>query len=255
MVTASAKEFRERLADCAKVLQTARKNKVSLASHSYYSQKVRSALAGLRKAFLRILQDYPQERFPKVAFQLATIEPILQKLIAVYPTRPVEMLRLVGDIKFKVESELAAELESPDSTPVLSTDVPFLPDDLVEDRYHVLKKILWEANRCYDAACYNACATMIRRLVESLIIEAFEHHGLGHKIERNGEYLSFGDLIGKAVAEPALKLTRDTKRILPDLKFFGDLGAHNRMALVRKQDLDRLHNAIRAGVEELVRST
>ena len=41
---------------------------------------------------------------------------------------------------------------------------------------------------------------------------------------------------------------------LPELKFFGDLGVHNRMALVRKDDLDRLHNPIRAGVEELVRS-
>jgi len=49
-----------------------------------------------------------------------------------------------------------------------------------------------------------------------------------------------------------LRLTRNTKRILPDLKFFGDLGAHNRMALVRKDDLDRLHQALRAGIEELV---
>ncbi len=254
MITASAKEFRERLADCAKDLRTAKKNKVSLASHSFYSQKVRSALAALRKAFLRILQDYPKDRFPKVAFQLATIEPVLQTLIAIYPARPAEMLSLVEEIKFKVDSELAAELEAPEAIPILSTDAPFLPDDLVEDRHFVLKKVLWEANRCYDAACYNSCATMIRRFVENLIIEAFEHHGLGNKIQKNGDYLDFGDLIGKAVAEPALKLTRNTKRILPDLKFFGDLGAHNRMALVRKQDLDRLHNAIRAGVEELVRS-
>jgi len=71
---------------------------------------------------------------------------------------------------------------------------------------------------------------------------------------RDGDYLEFGALIGKAAAEPKLRLTRNTKRVLPDLKFFGDLGVHNRMALVRKDDLDRLHNQVRAGVEELARN-
>jgi hypothetical protein len=93
---------------------------------------------------------------------------------------------------------------------------------------------------------------MMRRLVESLVIEAFEHHNIADRIKQNGEYVEFGSLIGKASAEPILRLTRNTKRILPDLKFLGDLGAHNRMALVRKDDLDRLHNALRAGIEELV---
>ena len=45
-----------------------------------------------------------------------------------------------------------------------------------------LQKILWEANRCYDAACYNACAAMMRRLVENLIVEAFERHRLADRI-------------------------------------------------------------------------
>jgi Domain of unknown function (DUF4145) len=115
-----------------------------------------------------------------------------------------------------------------------------------------LQRILWEANRCYDAACYNACAAMMRRLVEGLVIEAFERHAIADRIKQNGEYLEFGSLIGKASAEPMLRLTRNTKSILPDLKFFGDLGAHNRMALVRKDELDRLHEALRAGIEELV---
>lgn len=255
MAIASAKEFEAKLSECARVLRTAKKNRVSLASHSFYSQKVRTALASLRKSFLALKRDYPNERFPKVAFQLATTEPMLQRLVAIYPTNPAEMLKLLDEITFKVETDLAAELESPDAILVLTTTAPFLPNDLVEDRYFVMKQVLWEANRCYEAACYNACATMIRRLVENLIIEAFEHQGLGHEIKNAGEYLDFGGLVGKAIAEPTLRLTRNTKKLLPHLKFFGDLGAHNRMALVRKDDLDRLHNAIRAGIEELARNT
>ena len=61
-----------------------------------------------------------------------------------------------------------------------------------------------------------------------------------------------GPLILKA-NEPAIKLTRNTKRTLPNIKVFGDLGAHNRNALVKKGDLDRLHADIRIGIEELAR--
>jgi hypothetical protein len=94
---------------------------------------------------------------------------------------------------------------------------------------------------------------MIRRLFETLIIDAFENLGLGVKIKRNNEFLPFDELIGKAIAEPAFRLTRNTKQLLPDIKFFGDMGAHNRNAIVRKQDIDKRHNAIRAGTEEIVK--
>lgn len=254
MRTSSADDFVAGIEELAKILRTAKQNRFSLASHRFYAPKARTRLAGIRKNFLMMKRDYPEERFPRVAFQLATIEPLVSKLVEIYPSDPREMLRLLDEISFKVESDLAAELDAPQATPLLSTSAPFLPNDLIDERHVVLQKVLWEANRCYDAACYNACAAMMRRLVESLIIEAFERHGIADRIKHNGEYIEFGVLIGKAAAEPALRLTRNTKRVLPDLKFFGDLGAHNRMAIVRKVDLDRLHNQIRAGVEELARN-
>lgn len=240
--------------ELAKILRTAKRNRFSLASHRFYAPKARSSLARLRKSFLLLRRDYPEERFPRVAFQLATVEPLVSKLVAIFPSEPKEMLKFLDEISFKVDSDLAVELDAPQAAPVLSTSVPFLPNEIISDRHGVLQKVLWEANRCYDAACYNACAAMIRRLVESLVIEAFERQGLTDKIKQGGGYIEFGALIGKAAAEPVLRLTRNTKRVLPDLKFFGDLGAHNRMALVRKDDLDRLHNALRAGIEELARS-
>jgi len=254
MRTSSASDFDAAIKEFAKVLRTTKKNRYSLASHRLYAPKARAALAALRKNFLMMKRDYPEDRFPRVAFQISAMEPLVSRLVEIFPSDASEMLRLIDEISFKSDSDLAAELDAPQATPILSTAVPFLPNDLIDDRHGVLQKILWEANRCYDAACYNACAAMIRRLVESLIIEAFERHAIADRIKQGGEYIEFGDLIGKAAAEPILRLTRNTKRILPDLKFFGDLGAHNRMALVRKDDLDRLHNQIRGAVEELARN-
>jgi hypothetical protein len=164
------------------------------------------------------------------------------------------MKQLLDEISFKAKSDLAAEFESPESQPLTAASVAFFPDDIVEEKHFVQKKILWEINRNYDTACYNACAAMLRRLIETLIISAFDHHGLADNIKRDGEYIEFGALIGKAAAEPALKLGRETKRVFPDLKYFGDASAHSRLILVRKQDLDRLHNSARGAIEELVRN-
>jgi len=132
------------------------------------------------------------------------------------------------------------------------TSPPFLPNDLIEDSLFVLQKVLWEANRCYERACYNACAAMIRRLFENLVVEAFEHHGIADQIKKDGKYLEFRSVNWKG--HERVKVEAYKKRILPDLKFFGDIGAHNRMILVKKDDLDRLHQSIRSGLEELLRN-
>ena len=251
MPAVSFEEFNLRLDETIKALRNARKRRVKLSSYSFYSEKVRSALASLRKSFLALQRDYPQERYPRVAFQLASMEPLLDRMIKSYPADAIGLLRLADEIKFKAQSDLAVEIENAGAASTLSSLAPFIPNDLIEDRHYILKRVLWEINRSYDAACYNSCAAMVRRLTESLIVEAFEHHNIANKIKRDGNYVEFSALIGMAIAEPKLGLTRNTKRVLPELKFFGDLGAHNRKALVRKDDLDRFHQAIRSAVEEL----
>ena len=250
----TSEAFVQKLDDIIKALRVAKRNKVSLASHSFYSTKVRGALAAVRKAFLGLQRDYPPERYPRVAFQIATIEPLLQRLTTIYPAPPAEMLKLADELAFKTRSDLAAEIEAAGVPSAASVSVAFIPNELIDDQHGVLKKVLWEVNRSYDVACYNGCAAMIRRLVESLIVQGFEHHGVADRIKRDGNYVDFSELIGKAVAETTLGLTRNTKRVLPDLKFFGDLAAHNRKALVRKDDLDRLHHAIRSAIEELAQN-
>jgi hypothetical protein len=254
MGTTWADDLLTYVTDLARIVGKAQKHGFGIGSHPTYAPRARAALAGIRKCFVLLQRNFPPERFPRVAFQLSSIEPLVSSLLEAYPSDRKGMKSLLDEIALKVESDLAVELGLPEANPLSASGIDFLPDDIMEDRHHVPKKILWEANRCYDAACYNACAAMLRRLIETLIIGAFERHGLGDKIKKDEEYLEFASLIGKAVAEPALMLGRETKRVLPDLKYFGDVGAHSRMILVRRQDLDRLHNQVRGAVEELARN-
>ncbi|SRR6266550_2402781 len=252
MSHALLKPFGDALKELEKSLKVAKKHKISLASHAFYSVKVRSTLAELWKAFLSLKKKNPPDQHPGVAYQLATIEPMVQRLVAMYPTDPNQMLPVVQDIQFKSDSDLAAELDQLDSASLTAASTLFLPTDIFEPRHGVLNKVLWEVNTCYEEECYNASATMLRRILETLIIEAFNTKNISGKITNpDGSYLKLKALIDRTVAEPAFKLTSNTKKLLPKLKFFGDMGAHNRFLLVKKGDLETLHPAIRAGFGEL----
>lgn len=234
-------------------IKVAKKNGFRLNSHSFYAPRASAALAGIRKSFLVLKHDYPGDRFATVAFQLSSIEPLLIRLTEIFPSDLDGMKKLAEEAEFLIKTDLEAELERPSAKPLSVASVEFLPNDMIEEKHFVPKKLLWEVNRCHDAACYNACAALLRRLVENLIISAYEGLNIADRIKKDGEYLEFGALIGKATTESALKLGRETKRVLPDLKFYGDLGAHGRMSVVRFADLERLHNQTRIAIDELAR--
>jgi hypothetical protein len=94
---------------------------------------------------------------------------------------------------------------------------------------------------------------MIRRLLETLIIETFEFHKIANKIkDGNGDFFFLSDLIRCILAEPSWNLTRNTKTALPRLKDIGDKSAHSRRYHAVRNDLDKLLPEIRVVVQELI---
>ena len=94
----------------------------------------------------------------------------------------------------------------------------------------------------YESTCYDACAVMIRRLIETLIIESFEHYNIADKIKNsNGDFLQLDDQITRTLSESAWNLTRNTKKGLKQLKKIGDLSAHCRRFNARRSDIDSAH--------------
>ncbi len=94
---------------------------------------------------------------------------------------------------------------------------------------------------------------MIRRLLETLIIEAFEKHGRASEIQNSmGDFLYLRDLIAKTVACTAWSLSRNTKQALPKLKDVGDKSAHSRRFNAVLNDLDSIRGDVRVVAEELL---
>ena len=94
---------------------------------------------------------------------------------------------------------------------------------------------------------------MIRRLVETLIIEAYEHKGIAERIKNsNDEFFPLSDLIDKILSEKMWNLSRNTKSALRDLKRIGDLSAHNRRYTAHRSDIDKVLNDLRVATQELI---
>ncbi|MEO6045424.1 MAG: DUF4145 domain-containing protein [Tepidiformaceae bacterium] len=108
-------------------------------------------------------------------------------------------------------------------------------------------------NGSYEKGYYDACAVMIRRLLETLIIEAFEHAKDSAAIQAaNGEFVFLRDLIDAALAQPSWNLGRNCKQAMPRLKDVGDKSAHSRRFLAHRSDIEKVTSDLRTVVQELV---
>jgi hypothetical protein len=128
-----------------------------------------------------------------------------------------------------------------------------LPKSLFANSRGYIEKVVNQINGCYEKGWFDACAVMIRRLVETLIIECFEKHKIATKIQgANGDFLYLSDLIHIMLAETSWNLGRNTMRSLPKLKNIGDKSAHSRRFTARRWDIDKIAEDIRVVAEELV---
>src|SRR5689334_5845374 len=102
-----------------------------------------------------------------------------------------------------------------------------LPFALVRRTRGYVEIVVNQINGCYEKGWYDGCAVMMRRLIETLIIECFEHHGIDSKIkDGNGEFFYLEELINRTLSETKWNLGRNTKQGLPRLKKIGDFSAH-----------------------------
>lgn len=140
-----------------------------------------------------------------------------------------------------------------DETPKLSNSDVTLPYSLFEETSGYIQGIVRQINGCYVSGWYDACAVMIRRLVETLVIEAFEFHKIESKITNSaGDYLHLADLVTKALNEPTWNLSRNVKKALPGLKDVGDLSAHSRRFIAQREDIEKVMPGLRLVAQEFI---
>jgi hypothetical protein len=128
-----------------------------------------------------------------------------------------------------------------------------LPFAIVRGTRGYVERVVNQINGCYEKGWFDGCAVMMRRLIETLIIECFERRKIDAKIKNpGGDFLYLGELIDKTLQEPAWNLGRNSKQGLPRLKTIGDQSAHNRRYNAHREDIDKVSTDFRVACEELL---
>lgn len=124
---------------------------------------------------------------------------------------------------------------------------------LVRGTRGYIEKIANQINGSYSNGWFDACAVLIRRLIETLIIESFENNGISSNIKNSqGDFFYLRDLINATLNEPSWNLSRNCRSALPHLKDVGDKSAHSRRFIAQKGDINKLIGDIRVVVQELI---
>ena len=136
-------------------------------------------------------------------------------------------------------------------TPIPITD-NFFQMSLVEDTRDYIKIVAKQMCGCYECGLYDAALVMMRKLIETLIIECFERHGIEDKIKDSEDNFFFlSHLIPAYLKEKEWNASKNIKNI-SKLKEKGDLSAHNRRFTAKKPDLDACKDELRLFVQDIV---
>src|SRR5262249_17054893 len=148
---------------------------------------------------------------------------------------------ILKQVRLLCQASILPAIERLSASPIPETE-QVLPLDLVRpSRRTYIEKVVVQANGCYEHGWYDACSVMVRRLVETLIIELYEAKGKEAEIKNTaGDFFMLSALVDGTLADKAWNLSRETKRALPELKSVGDRSAHSRRFFARKQDVDKI---------------
>lgn len=149
-------------------------------------------------------------------------------------------------LKERIAADVAEIVEIPVSNELIELSI-------FDGTPYYLKAIAKEMIHCYDAGQYNATLVLMRKLVETLIIECFERYGIDSEIkDPNGVFFYLSDLIPKYLASSKWNASRNINTSLTSVKKYGDLSAHNRRFLAKKGDIDSFKFELRQALQEII---
>ena len=127
----------------------------------------------------------------------------------------------------------------------------FVLDTYNGDNPHYIK-ILYLIDGCYEFHIYDACAVLLRRLIETLIIDIYKTRGKLEDLKtKKNNFLKLDKIISIICDNPDISLSKTAKQTLNEIKSLGDTAAHNRKITLDKNDLDIHTSSLRTTLKEL----
>jgi hypothetical protein len=161
----------------------------------------------------------------------------------------------MGTVRLRVagKSRLASRYNEIAGTIVASkADVEIIPAGLFENTRPYLESLVTQINGTYQRGFYDSCAVMCRRLLECLLLLAFEKAEKGDVVrDPAGEYRALADIIGLASSNRHIKLSRGAGTVMGKIEYVGELAAHHPTYITRQKDIDEQRSGFRRVIAEL----
>jgi hypothetical protein len=222
--------------------KTARRNKQSLSGSNFYADRLADLRADATNTFKQLSSASVGDA--------STLAELLETCFSPTST-PAQRRDALRDLRFQLKTAWS----DAKATPMAGIEDAVFPlSELAKTKRTYLVAVARQMNGCYVLEWYDACAVMMRRLLETCIIEAFEAKGIAAKAKNpNGDFLQLTDLISAALAETTTwNLTRQTKAALPKLRDIGHTSAHNRYHTAFKKDIDDVRRDCRNVIQEFL---
>lgn len=243
-VAHSSSNFVGLLETARRALRKARRNRHSISGSGYYARAYHDAisqLAGLGEAIsVRLDASEQSERAGMLRQALAT----LLKERHSFDRADSQL----SDLRAMWYAHLRPSIG------VVSEGRCYLVPELRESLPRSLRSIFDQAQACFSSGLWDAGLVMLRKLIESLIIVGYERRNKEDEIRTHGNFIPFGDLIGKAKSGELFRLSRDSKSAIDEVKRLGDNAAHNPRFSARTSDVEALRVGVRILIEEITKN-
>ncbi len=163
-----------------------------------------------------------------------------------------ELVKSATDIAKAIRADIP-DFAKPPAEGFKSATDQVIPLSYVRNTRGYIEKLANQINGCYERGWFDACAVMIRRLCEVLIIEVYESKNMSGKIkDGNNQYFMLEALIKSITTEPSWTLNRFTVQAFPQVADAGNLSAHSIRFNAHVDDIDRLVSDFRVAVQDLL---
>lgn len=157
-------------------------------------------------------------------------------------------------IERATEAQLKESLVQTEESEEVISDSSVLPEILFDNlRRPYLLRTVKQINASYEANLFDATALLMRRLLEILLIHAFQTAGLESEVQDPaGNFQPLKGLINKASSRPEITLSPSVARSMDQFRELGNLSAHLIHYNCRRDDIRHLRMDYRSVIEELL---
>jgi hypothetical protein len=115
-----------------------------------------------------------------------------------------------------------------------------------------IDRIIKQINFTYDNNCYDACAVLMRRLFEILLVLAYQRNGVEQDITNaQGHHLMLEGIVKNAKLNTTLNFSSRVKNNFDTFREVGNNSAHSITYTASKKDIDDIKITYRVMLDEL----